>query len=307
MKYRNRDPDEPFVRSRYQSVGTFVGRAARALRRSWTPATGRDPEHDRRLERQWQDQVGHELLDEPHATPGAAAVTTRQFDRIAAALEHAPDGIVLEVGCGRGHLLERLRAVAPRHAGTLVGLELSRAVEAVRGRGIPAVQGDGERLPVRDASVAAVVYFGALHHIIDYRAALREAVRVLVPGGVLVVHEPVSSAFSRLVHRLLDPIIFRHCVYESPIDIHYKHAFREEVVAEELRAAGLAATRERSDFLAYPVTGCYAGSRIARSERTMRRLLAVEQRLSTMPGLGSVGRWLAWRFTLVARKAGGRA
>src|SRR5207237_1002992 len=148
----------------------------------------------------------------------------------------------------------------------------------------------------------AIVYDGALHHLIDYPAALRDAMRVLVPGGYLVVFEPVSSAFSRLVHRVLDPFVFRKTVYESPIDQLYKGRFREEVIRSVLGESLVTLSHERSDFLAYPFTGCYAGSMFGRNERFMRRLMALEDGVAATPLLGTLSRALAWRFTIVAVK-----
>jgi hypothetical protein len=88
-----------------------------------------------------------------------------------------------------------------------------------------------------------------------------QAVRVLAPGGSLVLYEPSSSWFNRLAHRLLDPIVFRAAQqYESPIDIRYKNAFQQRVIVEELQRLGLEMPTGTSDFLAYPFTGCYAGS-----------------------------------------------
>lgn len=259
----------------------------------------------RQLERAWQDDVGHALLDKPFALAGGAAVFARQLDRIGAALDAAPAGAVVDVGCGNGQLLERLRDSGRFANRLLLGIDVSVAVATARARGLEVVKADGEFLPFRARSVAAVVYNGALHHIIDYQAAVREAWRVLVPGGRLVVFEPVSSAFSRLVHHVLDPIVFRTtCEYESPIDQRYKDEFREDVIVDALVAEGASVVREHSDFLAYPFTGCYATSPFARSARVMRLLIATEERVARLPVLRRIARTLAWRFLIVGVKNG---
>src|SRR6185436_16456787 len=207
VNYYNRDLESPYVRSKYQSPGVLARVLGLILRKRLqdfgllrphrTPAlpAGLPAEHleHRRLEREWQDSVGHALLDKPHAAPGSAAVFVHQFDRIADLLRDAPPGVLLEVGCGKGHLLRRLREKPWLAKRTLVGLDLSRAVFALPEDGLSGVEGDGEALPFLRGSVAALVYDGALHHLIDYPQALREAMRVLVPGGMLVLFEPVSS------------------------------------------------------------------------------------------------------------------
>jgi len=58
----------------------------------------------------------------------------------------------------------------------------------------------------------------------------------------------------------------------------------------------------RSDFLAYPFTGCYAGSVFGRSERFMRLLIALERALEAVPVLGRAAHAFAWRFTVVATR-----
>lgn len=91
---------------------------------------------------------------------------------------------VLDVGGGTG-----------RAARVITGAERT-VVDASRGmlqqarrHGVGAVQGDAAHLPVRTSSVDAVLVVDALHHIPDQVGTLREAARVLRPGGVLVVRE----------------------------------------------------------------------------------------------------------------------
>jgi SAM-dependent methyltransferase/uncharacterized protein YbaR (Trm112 family) len=264
-----------------------------------------DPRRLRALERQWQDEIGHALLDKPFEVRGSALVYERQFERIAAALEGLPNGPLVEIGCGRGQFLEYLGTTGLVGKRLLVGIDPSIAVSALPARGAAGIRGDGEQLPLLSECAAAVVYNGALHHVVDYRAAVREALRVLMPGGKLVIFEPVSSAFSRAVHRALDPIIFRtSCEYESPVDQHLKHAFREEIVLEELTANGASVRRDTSDFLAYPFTGCYAGSVFTKSQRVMRGLIALERFIEQKPLLRAAARAFAWRFLLAAEKPG---
>jgi SAM-dependent methyltransferase len=271
-------------------------------------AGGRAPkateaEHYRKLERQWQDDVGCALLDKPYEAEGSAAVFDRQSDRLIALLDPKRVGVVIEIGCGKGHLLRRLRDRIGRANGLIVGIDISRAVHSLPGQGLAGVQADGECLPFRDGCATYVIYDGALHHLIDYSGALCEAERVLAPGGSLLIFEPVTSLFSRLVHRLLDPIVFRRSVvYESPIDIHYKSSFRQDVIRLTLVGCKLRIEERRSDFLAYPFTGCYASSAFARRKWFMRLLISIERCVESIPLLRSVANLFAWRFIIVATK-----
>ena len=94
----------------------------------------------------------------------------------------------LEVGCGEGNNLVRLA----RH-GRPVGID--RHVERVRfaARAVPAARlaaADACALPFADGCFASVFVRDLLHHLADPRRAAAEAVRVLAPGGLLVVLEP---------------------------------------------------------------------------------------------------------------------
>src|SRR6266496_3441789 len=64
-----------------------------------------------------------------------------------------------------------------------------------------ALQGDATRLPFRDGRFDAVLSFIMLHHVIDWEAALAEAVRVLRPGGVLIGYDLVASRPARWLHQ----------------------------------------------------------------------------------------------------------
>lgn len=256
----------------------------------------------RQLERAWQDEVGQYLLDVPHEAPGSALVFERQFQRVIDHLDLSPGGAIAEVGCGKGHFLAQARRSAGSAGATLVGIDLSHAVKALPGKGLAGLQADGEALPFADGSLRAMVYDGALHHLIDYRAALHDAHRVLAPGGRIVIFEPVSSPFTRFVHRVLDPIVFSQTEYESPIDQEYKHVFREAPVLETLAELGMAHTIERTDALAYPMTGCYAGSVFSRSLPWMRFVLRAETLGERLPGVRNLLRFASWRFLVVATK-----
>jgi ubiquinone/menaquinone biosynthesis C-methylase UbiE len=68
--------------------------------------------------------------------------------------------------------------------------------------------GDGEKLSFPDHSFDAVTIQGVLHHLPDVFAMLKEASRVLVPGGQLYISEPCKEGalISSLVVAILSPI-----------------------------------------------------------------------------------------------------
>lgn len=86
-------------------------------------------------------------------------------------------GPVLDAGCGEGRLASLL-------AGRIawVGLDSSRAQLAANPFR-PVVRGDMTALPLRDASFSEVTHLWCLYHLEDPVVAIREAKRVLRPGG----------------------------------------------------------------------------------------------------------------------------
>jgi SAM-dependent methyltransferase len=102
-------------------------------------------------------------------------------DHIAAKLLHSGASRVLDVGCGEGALSDALSHPPFR----LVGLDASEVL--LRAHPRPRVRGDALRLPFRDGSFDAAVAVNMLYHLDDPGHALREARRVLAPGGLLLV------------------------------------------------------------------------------------------------------------------------
>jgi ubiquinone/menaquinone biosynthesis C-methylase UbiE len=98
----------------------------------------------------------------------------------------SPDTRVLEVGCGTGFWLGLLHSRGVR----VTGLDPSTGMlQKARAR-VPSselVHGRAEQLPFESARFDRVLCANAFHHFEDKRAFLREAARVLAPGGGLMI------------------------------------------------------------------------------------------------------------------------
>lgn len=96
-------------------------------------------------------------------------------------------GTVLDVGCGGGAFLSRCQAAGWK----AVGVEPSRdAAEHARRRGIEVHEQSWPVPAMADESVEAVTFINVLDHLPDPFEALREAARVLKPGGLLYLRVP---------------------------------------------------------------------------------------------------------------------
>ena len=105
---------------------------------------------------------------------------------------------VADIGCGDAALSRRL--LAPGMAASVAAIEVDRAQHA-KNLAAPPVAGlafhlaPADALPFADASFEAALMLKSLHHVPVARmdAALAEVARVLAPGGLLYVSEPVFA------------------------------------------------------------------------------------------------------------------
>jgi SAM-dependent methyltransferase len=95
---------------------------------------------------------------------------------------------ILDAGCGTGNNLAHLRRF-----GHTVGVDLSdEALRFCQTRGVVAARASLLALPFPEASFDAVTSFDVLYHrwVEDDRAAVREIVRVMRPGGLFLLRVP---------------------------------------------------------------------------------------------------------------------
>jgi SAM-dependent methyltransferase len=130
-----------------------------------------------------------------HSGPDTNArqlVPGRSWAAWSRALGHLlPSWRVADLGCGEGYLTIE----TSRWASKVIAVDRSKAVldkarELASRRKVSNViwkKGELERLPLGDASVDVAMMSQALHHAADPAKALKEAARILVPGGRVLV------------------------------------------------------------------------------------------------------------------------
>lgn len=110
-------------------------------------------------------------------------------------LDRCAGKTVLEAGSGEGYGADMIAGVAAK----VTGLDYDEsAVAHVRARypRVEMIQGNLADLPLADESVDVVVNFQVIEHLWDQSQFLRECLRVLRPGGELLISTPNRITFS---------------------------------------------------------------------------------------------------------------
>jgi ubiquinone/menaquinone biosynthesis C-methylase UbiE len=115
------------------------------------------------------------------------------------------DDVLLDVCCGGGTLLNQALQIVRRAAGLdyspdMVALTRENNSQAVAEGRLEVRQGDARTLPWNDATFDAVTNANALVFIQEPVKALREAHRVLKPGGRFVVVTTGKRRFAALLY-----------------------------------------------------------------------------------------------------------
>lgn len=151
------------------------------------------------------------------AAYAASAVHAGGPDLAALVAAAAPQGRerALDMGCGAGHTALALA----QHVAAVTAVDLSDAMLAQGRRladerglaNITFLRGDVERLELPDAAFDIVTSRYSAHHYPRPLAALREAARVLRPGGALLLvdvvapEEPAADTLLNAIELLRDP------------------------------------------------------------------------------------------------------
>jgi ArsR family transcriptional regulator len=151
-----------------------------------TPAVRADESRLQEVIRLRKENFGVHGTDRAQFVPGRSwAAWSRALGLL------LPPVDVADIACGEGYL----SVEAARWAKKVVGIDragevLKRAQALAERRGVSNIRwkrGEMEKLPLVDASVDVALLSQALHHAVNPTRAVAEAVRILKPGGHLLI------------------------------------------------------------------------------------------------------------------------
>jgi ubiquinone/menaquinone biosynthesis C-methylase UbiE len=141
-------------------------------------------------------------------------------------------GRLLDAGGGTGRVSSQLSQLVDEVVISDLSASMLKRAQA-KGKLQPA-QAHAERLPFPDASFDRVVVVDALHHFCNQREAVEDLLRVLKPGGRLVIEEPD-------IHRL----VVKFVAWGEKLALMRSHFYSAEQIRDMIAAQGYSAAIER--------------------------------------------------------------
>ncbi|MHA1305337.1 MAG: class I SAM-dependent methyltransferase [Candidatus Heimdallarchaeaceae archaeon] len=145
---------------------------------------------------------------------------------------------ILEVGCGRAVdsiFLAKLGADITALDYSEIAIKLAKEISIKIGINICVVVGDSYNLPFQDGSFDVVFHQGFLEHFKNPTPLLKEQIRVLKPGGLLLVDVPQKYHIYTILKHLLIKLKQKGIKFNKIWETQY--SYRE--LSELLRNQGL--------------------------------------------------------------------
>lgn len=191
-----------------------------------------------KVDNAFYDELGARWFADPgHAIALLAAEAPVKVDYVRSVVG-ASRRRILDIGCGAGLVTVPLAADGHEMVGVDRSISsLSEAREHAHRRGVRAVfcAQDALALDEPDATFDVALLLDVLEHVEDPAAMVREAVRVVKPGGAIVFHTFSRNPVAYLVAVLGPRLLTRHC----PRHLHvYAQLVRPREVRDAFEAAG---------------------------------------------------------------------
>ncbi|WKZ39082.1 MAG: class I SAM-dependent methyltransferase [Anaerolineales bacterium] len=125
-------------------------------------------------------------------------------------------GRLLDVGGGTGRVANAIRDLVDDVTIADVSFGMLKETHPAA---LKPVCGYSESLPFADESFERVIMVDALHHVVDHAHSAREMLRVLKPGGVLVIEEPDIRTFGVKLIAIAEKLLLMRSHFLAPDQI----------------------------------------------------------------------------------------
>ena len=145
----------------------------------------------------------------------------------------------LEIGCGSGYGSQLImKHFSPRKiiATDLDSKMISIAQGKYSNKNIDFQVASTTKLPFKDNTFDAVFDFGVLHHIPEWKKAVKEITRTLKPKGLIIMEDFSIETFESPLGKLLRIIL------DHPYDVMYK----QKELSNYIKAAGNIVVEEKT-------------------------------------------------------------
>lgn len=130
-----------------------------------------------------------------------------------------PRGVrICDIGCGNGELLEQLRK---RGFSNLCGVDYHLPRNAFAEKGIEAIEGSTEELPVTDNSVGMFLFSQVFEHLLEPSSTVEKIRDKLSPNGLVYLEVPDTERYALYLH--YDPLNLFIIEHINHFDLYHLH------------------------------------------------------------------------------------
>ena len=163
--------------------------------------------------------------------------------RLRRMLKLPASGWLLDAGGGTGRVSNHFCTLV---SGLVVSDLSHRMLAKAREKDIRPVQAHAERLPFADEFFDRILVVDALHHFCSQQESISDLVRVLKPGGRMVIEEPDFTHKGVKILALIEKLLLMRSHFHSPEEIEtiiMSHGVSTRIVRDNRHTAWIIAEK----------------------------------------------------------------